>query len=157
MDPHVIVYAKHDEARPSILLLIVENVGKRLAVNVSFKLSRSLPHRAFGINQESAKQPKNMISGPLIDGIPSIGPGASRILIWGQYWGLTKGLGDDVVKVTCKYESKRPGIFGNKKHNTECLVDVKSFKETDATDLDGARQSAKELKRIADLLQKKLP
>jgi len=154
IDPQVIVYVKHDEARPSILLLVIENVGKGLALNVQFELSKPIPFHAFGIDLKTAKQPENMASGPLIDGIPSIGPSASRILVWGQYGGLTKGLGDDIVKVTCNYESQRPNPFRNKKHFTECLIDVKSFTDTDATDPDGARQSAKEIKRIADFIER---
>jgi len=53
IDPQVIVYAKHDEARPSIMLLVIKNVGKGLARNVHFELSKPLPHRAFSIELKS--------------------------------------------------------------------------------------------------------
>jgi len=34
----------------------------------------------------------------------------------------------------------------------QSILEVRSFKDTDAVDPDGARQSAKELKRIADVM-----
>lgn len=62
-DPHVIVYAASDPDRPSIITLVVENVGEGVAYDVRFSLSRDLPARAFGLAPETAKPAKRMTEG----------------------------------------------------------------------------------------------
>ncbi len=151
IDPQVIVYATGDEARPTCILLIIENVGKGIAHDVRFELSRQLPHRAFGIGKPDAEV-KVMMGGPLIDGIPSLGPGAKRVVLWGRYAGLAHALGEEVVEVTCRFRGNRPFPYDPVELTTACYLEVKSFALTDLADPDGARQSAKELKRIADAL-----
>lgn len=93
VDPHVIVYATTDERRPSIVILTIENVGKSMAKNVTFGFSGVFPKCAFGIEKEKAAQPAEMDEGPLISGIPSLGPGAKRVITWGQYGDYIKRLG----------------------------------------------------------------
>src|SRR4030043_1056547 len=78
VDPHVIVYATHDDKRPSIILLIIENIGKSVAKDVRFEFSKPFPQDAFGF--EKPPQPQILNKGPLFTGIPSIGPGAKRII-----------------------------------------------------------------------------
>src|SRR5262245_40936128 len=85
-DPYVVVYVRHDESRPSIMLIVIENAGRSLARDVTFVLSRSIPHRAFGVDEASARaRPiQQMTRGPLITGVPALGPGERRELVWGQ-------------------------------------------------------------------------
>lgn len=154
IDPHVIVYAKHDESRPTIILLIIENVGKGMAHNVRFELSRPIPLRAFGIDPKTAEEPVPMTEGPFVNGIPSLGPGSSRVFAWGQYGGLVKALGDEPVGVKTVFLSRRLPPLESTPLVTESVLEIDSFAGTDAVDPDGARQSAKELKRIADTLAK---
>ena len=90
VDPHVIVYATHDDRRPGIILLIIENIGKSVAKEVQFEFSKFFPQDAFGF--ENAPQPQPLNKGPLFTGIPSLGPGAKRIITWGQYGGIHKAL-----------------------------------------------------------------
>lgn len=75
IDPDVIVYSETDERRPSLVILVIENVGKGLALNVSFSSDRPIPEKAYGIKIEDAKSPSEMESGPLINGIPSLALG----------------------------------------------------------------------------------
>ena len=86
VDPNVIVYALHDNRRPSIILLVIENIGKSIAKNVKFSFSRSLPQDAFGF--DDAAMPEVLNKGPLFTGIPALGPGSKRIITWGQYGGI---------------------------------------------------------------------
>ena len=144
--PYVIVYARHDESRPSILQIIIENVGRGVAEDIRFDLSRPMPADAFGIDVKEAKDPKKMDSGPLIVGIPGLGPGDKRKITWGQYGGLSRGLGKDVVFIKTKFKYR-----GREMNPVTNVLDIRSFEGTDATDPDGARQSAKQLKRIADV------
>jgi len=144
-DPCVIAYVRHDESRPSTLLIVVENIGKGLARDIRFESSLAIPNRAFGIDVQSAQTAETMKSGPLVHGIPALGPGDSRRLVWGQCGGLSKAIGDAVIYVTCCFKSQ-----DKRSHRTECAFDIKSFVGTDLVDSDGARQCAKELKRLAD-------
>ena len=67
-DPKVIVYAVADKKRPSVLNLVIKNIGKGVALDVTFKSSEPIPGNAFGI--ENAPIPDAMITGPFVSGIP---------------------------------------------------------------------------------------
>lgn len=152
IDPNVIVYATTDEYRPSIVLLIIENIGKSMALDVRFDFSMAFPQDAFGF--EDAPDPPILDKGPLFNGIPALGPGAKRIITWGQYGGIHKSLGDNVVNITVQFKSKLPGSFSPVKHQVICPIDIKSFEHTDASDHNWDKKSSEELKRIADVLEK---
>lgn len=151
IDPEVVVYADVDETRPSIIVLIIENIGRGLAKDVTFELSAPLPEKAFGFND--APVPKEMSYGPLISGIPSLGPGSKRIITWGQYGGLEKWLGDSVVLVTAKYRSDHRYLVGSKKHATVSPLDIKSFEGTDASDKNWGKKTSEQLEKIARTLE----
>lgn len=153
IDPAVIVYATADEARPSIINLVIENIGKGLAKDVSFEFSEPIPQRAFGI--ENAPMPARMSRGPLITGIPALGPGARRVITWGQYGGLHRALGDRIVDVRVRFRSDPVGImFGPQQYEVLCHVDVFSFAGTDASDRNWDKKGAEALKRIATTLDR---
>lgn len=88
-----------------------------------------------------------MTGGPLVDGIPSLGPGDSRRIAWGQYYGLKNALGDQPLVVTCEYKHgdrpMRPVV---------AVLDVNSFTDTDAVGSKGER-TVNELERMADALE----
>lgn len=154
IDPNIIVHASDDYNRPSLIVLIIENIGKSIAYDVKFETSKPMPKSAYGMNAETAKMAEPMDEGPLINGIPALGPGSKRIINWGQYGGLRKYLGDEAITVTIKFKSARISPLLSKKHVVKSLLDIKSFEHTDATHANWARKSAEELKRIADTLQK---
>lgn len=77
-DPCVIVSVAHDDERPTVLQLVVRNVGRGLAHDISFTFSRPIPSRAWGFSERNAPSAQNMTSGPLIDGIAALGPGEER-------------------------------------------------------------------------------
>jgi len=149
-DPEVIVYAIADHRRPSIINLVIENIGKGLAFDVKFETNRSIPQRAFGF--ENAPDPKPMDDGPLITGISSLGVGEKRIITWGQFGGLNKGLGDDVLDITATYRSCPKLRFTKQKHKTTSRIDIKSFKGTDASDHNWDKKAAEQLENIAKFL-----
>lgn len=151
-DPTVIVYALHDARRPSIVNLIIENIGKSHARDVQFESSRWIPQRAFGF--DNAPEPTAMDNGPLIHGIPALASGEKRIITWGQYGGLYKGLGDDVLDITATYKSYPALRFTPKKHKTTSSIDLKSFEGTDASDHNWDRKAAEQLEQIAKTLAK---
>lgn len=147
-EPNIVVYVKHDDSRTTILQIVIENIGRGIARNVQFKTSRPVPSRAWGLPPDEIKPATTMVSGPLIDGIPPLGPGDSRKIAWGQFGGLTKALGNDVITVEYSYE------FGKgQAKKDQAVIECRSFADTDAVDSEALR-IIKQLKRIASALEK---
>jgi hypothetical protein len=154
-EPEVIVYATPDLSRPTNILLVIENVGRRAAWDVSFTSSRPLPSKAWGITPKAAESmpAEQMTTGPMITGIPFLGPGSRRQISWGQYGGLFRALGPEGITITCRFRSDAIAWSAPRDHVTTSVLEAYSFDATDAVDADGARQSAEQLKRIADFLE----
>lgn len=150
VDPHVIVYATVDRKRPSLILLVIENIGRGVARNVSFESDRPVPWRAFGIEKPD-RPVQAMEGGPLITGIPSLAPGGQRVLAWGQYGGLLAGLGERAIHVTATYEPDSSHFLSATPFITDSVLEIKSFEFTDAAE-DPQKASADQLKKIADAL-----
>jgi hypothetical protein len=126
-DPKVIVYTRSDPDRPSILVLVVENIGREIAEAVTFTSSRPIPAKAFGLSINDAAAAGAMTDGPLIDGIPALGPGATRAITWGQFGGLRKALGDEPLRLSLTYRS------GERVFTGDAVLEVKSYTSTDAS------------------------
>ena len=127
--PDVVVYAVPDLQRPAVINLVLKNRGSGIARNVSFESDKKIPARAFGF--EDAPKPGYMADGPLIDGIASFKPGEKRVITWGQYGGLKKGLGDDYLEITATYSGKP--VFGitRDRHRTTSRIDLRIVKGAD--------------------------
>lgn len=151
-DPVVIVYALPDTRRPSFINLVIENVGRGRARDIRFLANRPIPKRAYGFFPD-APVPDTMKDGPLIDGIPAFSAGEKRIITWGQFYGLEKGLGDDVLDITATYKSYPTMRFTSKRHKTTSHIDIKSFKGTDASDQNWDKKAADQLEQIAKVLE----
>ncbi len=123
-EPNVIVTANHDANRPTIILLVIKNIGNGLAQNVKFEMSQPLSV-AFGFGGDTDEKSRPIERGPLITGIPSLGPGESRVLFWGQPGGLSKAIGSDVITITCRYECAGKGM-----PPSVSSIDIESFMGT---------------------------
>ncbi|MBU0968740.1 MAG: hypothetical protein KKA54_20460 [Proteobacteria bacterium] len=146
-DPCVILTVVHDENRPTILQLVARNVGSGVAHDIKFEFSRSLPKRAFGLTIENAKEVQKMVDGPLINGIPALGPGECRKLDWGQYGGLMGAIGKEPIVATCKFKKN-----GKYMQPMQCPLEVASFIGTVANESPSAKV-ASELEKIAKSIQ----
>ncbi|WP_419937903.1 hypothetical protein [Candidatus Palauibacter sp.] len=145
-DPHVIVYVKHDRDRPTLLLLVIKNIGRGVAYGVKCELSRSIPRFAPGIRPTGKKTAlEEMAEGPLISGVPALAPGEQRVLTWGQYGGLRDELGSNRVQVRALFEG---GWLIRTGHQAESVLEVTSFERTDAAE-SPAQAQVKQLERIA--------
>lgn len=151
-DPNVIVYATEDRRRPSIIILVIENIGKSMAKDIKFTFANALPRDAYGF--ESAPQPPILDRGPLCTGIPALGPGAKRTITWGQYGGLYKALGDYSVDVTISFRSESICFLFPSKFEVVCPLDIKSFEYTDDSDHNWDKKAVEQLKRIAKSMEK---
>jgi hypothetical protein len=130
-DPEVIVYATPDESGPTLILLVVENIGRGLASEIKFRWHRP-PMIAYGFGSEEPRIEK-VVDGPLINGIRELGPGSRRVTIWGQYGGLRKALNDysGTMPVTVEYLGGHRGFLGqNRRHRAVFELDVTSFDHT---------------------------
>jgi hypothetical protein len=69
------VYVKHYESRPIMLMIVIENVGNTSASDLTFTLSLPIPAEAHGLTEEAAAAhpAKSMTTGPLIEGVPTLG------------------------------------------------------------------------------------
>ncbi|MDH3437119.1 MAG: hypothetical protein OEN48_09050, partial [Betaproteobacteria bacterium] len=146
-DPCVILTVIHDEERATILQLVARNIGSGLAHDVKFEFSRPIPSRAFGLTENDSKNAQSMENGPLIDGIPALGPGECRKIDWGQYGGLKAAIGDKPIIATCKFKKN-----GRAMRATQCPLDIESFSGTVAVETATAK-SARQLEKIAKHLQ----
>ena len=64
----------------------------------------------------------------------SFDPGAKEVITWGQYGGLIKGLDDDFLEVTARYNSRLPFSLGRRQHETRSRVDLRVFEGDSAKD-----------------------
>ena len=144
-EPNVIVYVKHDLDRPSLLVIVIENIGRDIAYDVAFKASRPIPERAFGIETPASETHRNMSDGPLVSGIPALGPGDSRITVWGQYAGLSHALGKSPIVIEYEYRN------GRNTYKKEARLEVESYRNTDASE-NPALSSANSLKSMKESL-----
>lgn len=126
-DPKVLVYTVNDRERPGILMIVIENIGRDIAEGVRFTTDRPVPSRAFGMTIEEAQPSELMRSGPLIDGIPALGPGDTRRITWGQFGGLRKALGGKPIRITVEYRR------GRHRFSSSSVLEVDSYEGTDAS------------------------
>ncbi len=128
-DPCVTVSVVHDDERRSVIQLVIKNIGTGIARDINFEPSRPIPHKAWGIAPNKENKFETMHYGPLVDGIPVLGPGEERKIDWGQLGGLKQALGQEPIIVKCKfYKGKKlmPTV--------ECKLHVKSFEGTVANE-----------------------
>lgn len=146
-NPCVIITVVHDKDRPTLLQLVVRNIGTSIAYDVRFEFSRKLPARAWGLQKPRDDQPTEMNDGPLIEGIPALGPGESRRIDWGQYGGLHAFIGDSPILATCRFKKN----FTKEMPPQSCPLEVASFKGTVAAETPVVN-IAKNLEKIATMI-----
>jgi|TARA_R110001592_G_scaffold44562_3_gene143179 hypothetical protein len=146
-DPHVVVYADPDLKRPSIINLIIENTGRSAAWNVSFQSTKPVPQEAFGI--ENARKPASMNRGPIVNGIPCLGPGSRRVITWGQFDGIRQGIDGDYLDITSTYQSEPSLAFWKRAHQTVSRIDIQSFENFNVSDRNWDKKIAEQLEVIA--------
>ncbi len=127
-DPKVIVFVRHDPERPTLLTIVIENIGRSIAEDVKFRSSRPIPSKAYGIQAPSDDVSQQMVNGPLIKGIPALGPGDRRVLNWGQYGGLSSALANEPIRVEIDYRHGRRRLHG------VTYLDVESYAATDVSE-----------------------
>ncbi|MGK2915822.1 MAG: hypothetical protein ACSLE5_15480 [Porticoccaceae bacterium] len=150
-DPNVIVYADPDPKRPSIINLVIKNIGTGPARNIEFSLSKPSPQDAFGF--DDAKLPEQMNKGALVTGMAYLAPNQAFTITWGQYGGLSKYLGSSVISVTSTYENPSNKVFKRRLSSTS-EIDVMALQWLDASDHNWDKKVAEHLKSVSQTLVK---
>lgn len=132
-DPVVIVYADPDLKRPSVLNLIIKNIGNGAAHSIKFKTTRPLPCEAFSIDVPE-KMPASMEVGPIVKGIPFLAPGQKITLTWGQYGGLYKYIGDEPIQVEAQYFAAGKPRFYSRRLSAKSSLDVRTFERSESSE-----------------------
>lgn len=152
-DPDVVVHVATDEQRPTMILILIENLGNASAQDVSFSTSGVVPSRAFGLAADTAADAPPMQSGPLISGIPFFPPGGKRVITWGQYGGLSKALAGETILVTATFSSHHIGLPWKLTHTATFPLEIASFAETDASDQRYLKQIAEHTKALVKAVE----
>jgi hypothetical protein len=124
--PKIIVFLRHNPEKQSLIYIVVKNVGNDLAQSLQFTPSRPIPANAFGFD-EKRKTKEVMTTGPLVTGVPSLGPGEERVVLWGQYGGIVAALSDGPVLLQYSYRQ------GSRTFTGEADLEVASLANTDAS------------------------
>lgn len=122
-DPYVILTVMHDRDQPALLKLVARNIGNGLARDITFSFSQPLPANAWNPDDKQ----EEMTDGPLINGIPALGPGEQRIIDWGTYPVLYEVLKHKPIYVECRFNKN-----GKPMPSVHSLVEVDSFCSTSA-------------------------
>lgn len=141
-EPRVVAYVMSDPDRQTILMIRIQNIGRDVATDVSFKASRAIPSNAFGLSTVSAEDAEVMKEGPLIDGIGALGPGDSRDITWGQYGGLMKAVGKEPIELEIAYRHGRRRLSG------QARLEIASYTGTDDAQKP-AESVARDLEKMA--------
>ena len=141
--PDVIVYLEQDKDARSILNLVIKNIGKSAAKDITFKSSRPLPQHAF-----SGEKSQEMHEGPLISGIPFLAPGASRTLMLGNYAGLKEWIEDYKVQIDIEFYKANARKFRSKIIRNVSYLETYSFLGVSASDNSVGNKIQLELKKI---------
>lgn len=142
-DPCVIVYVQQNEVWPTLLEIVIENVGRGLARDVEFELSEPIPHCVSDPNLQG----KAMDSGPFVNGVPALAPGGKRKILWGNYPDVERIVGDRHLRVTCRFRRASSDFFATKIEATDCLLEYASFRDSLA--LSTVHELLKRLERVA--------
>lgn len=124
-EPKVVAFVMSDPDRQTLLMIRIQNIGRDVATDVSFKASRPIPSKAWGLTTDDATTATTMSDGPLTDGIAALGPGDTRDLNWGQYGGLMRAVGKVPIELEITYRHGRRRLKGHSR------LEIASYTGTD--------------------------
>jgi hypothetical protein len=149
----VIVYSQPDPNRPSVINLIIHNIGQGTARDISFTSSRGIPKQAYGLSK--LYEPlKTYDSGAFVNGLPLLYPNEKLIFSWGQYGGLKDALNGSPLEIKITFYSPLPlQIFKRKFINT-IILDPTNYEGVDISESVFEGEIKKSLREISSSLKK---
>jgi len=117
----VVVYPMLLPGQYRELAIVIENVGHGLARNIKF----SLPQHLSGLPTSTAGP---FLTGPLVDGLPALGPGERRLYYWGTLSDLLEKHAGDKINITVKHDGFND--VGLESISNDCVLSVDSFRKS---------------------------
>ncbi|MEF9957271.1 MAG: hypothetical protein RSA22_00435 [Acinetobacter sp.] len=148
----VVIYTQTDPNRPTIINLIVQNIGGGIAKNIRFDTPIGMPRAAYGISKLS-EPVKFYESGIFVNGLPILYPNQKMIFTWGQYGGLKEALNGIPLEVSISFYSPVPLQFFKRKFINNIILDPIALEGTDISE-SSELSMKKSLKEISSSLKK---
>lgn len=154
--PYVIVYAQQRRDAPSLLQVVIENIGSSTAYDIEFSIKGNFSIGIF--NLQTYDENKKYIPSAFMNGIKQIVPNQKIIFNWGRFNCLTTILGEEQIKITTSFKN----ILKIQEPDTIADLDVKSFAAacahapTDVEQLEEIKKIPVNISNLTKLLDKKL-
>ncbi len=122
----VVVYAQADLSRPSVINLVIHNIGKGTARDIEFITQDGIPKGAYGISKLS--DPKEVYSnGAFVTGLPILFPGERLVFSWGQFGGLKEALNNMPLEIKIIFKTKLALQPWSQRKINKVKIDIGSF------------------------------
>lgn len=149
----VVVYAKVDLERPTVINLIIHNIGKGVARDIKFISPTGIPKKAYGITGLSDPK-KNYESGALISGLSILFPDEKLVYQWGQFGGLKEALNNQPLEITITFYSRTALQIYKRKIVNKVTVNPMEFSGISISEPSFQTEIKKSLKEISSSLKK---
>ncbi|EXB27168.1 hypothetical protein [Acinetobacter sp. IK40] len=149
----VVVYAQIDLGRKSVINLVIHNIGKGVAKNITFICPDGVPSHAYGIAGLTEPK-KNYESGAFVNGLPILFPDEKLVFSWGQFGGLKEALNGKPLELTVLFESRTALQVFKRKIKNKLSIDPTAFEGVDISTPVFESEVKKSLKEISTSLKK---
>ena len=129
----VVVYAKVDLERPTVINLIIHNIGKGVARDIKFISPTGIPEKAYGITGLSDPK-KNYESGALISGLSILFTDEKIIYSWGQFGGLKEALDNKPLEIEITFYSRTALQLCKRKIVNKVIINPMEFSGVDISE-----------------------
>ena len=149
----VVVYAKVDLTRPTMINLVIHNIGKGVARDINFISPTGIPEKSYGI--EGLTQPKKIYeSGALVDGLTILLPDEKLVYSWGQFGGLKEALNNKPLEITITFYSRTALQIFKRKIVNKVIVNPMEFSGVNISEPSFQTEIKKSLREISSSLKK---
>lgn len=149
----VVVYAKVDLTRPTMINLVIHNIGKGIARDIKFASPTGIPEKAYGITGLSDPK-KNYESGALISGLSILFPDEKLVYSWGQFGGLKEALDNKPLEIEITFYSRTALQLCKRKIVNKVIINPMEFSDVDISEPTFQSEIKKSLKEISSSLKK---
>ena len=149
----VVVYAQVDRKRPTVINLVIHNIGKGIARDIKFVCLNGIPKAANGIS--GLKEPLKIYeTGALVNGLPMLFPDEKLVYSWGQFGGLKEALDGKPLEIEIIFFSHSSLQLTRRKIRNKLVIDVTAFEGVDISTTIFEQEVKKSLQAIAKSLEK---
>lgn len=156
----VVIYAQVDRKRPTVINLVIHNIGKGIARDIKFVCLNGIPEAANGISEAAngisgLKEPLKIYeTGALVNGLPILFPDEKLVYSWGQFGGLKEALDGKPLEIEIIFFSHNSLQLMRRKTRNKLVIDVTAFEGVDISTTIFEQEVKKSLQAIAKSLEK---